>query len=325
MQALKIGLIGVGRHGSIHLEYLQQSPHFKLVGCFDHNKEKLQRIKEDYSVKTYENIEELIDKVDVIDIVTPSHTHYYYAEKALKKSKHVFIESPITEDVIEAQQIIELSREANVIVQIGHIDRFNPVFTSIKNLNPTPQIIETNRVGLFDLKKAHQSVLFDLMIQDIDLVLNLVKANIKYIHANGIALLSQYVDTITARIEFDNGCVAILNASKSITNKKREMKLYEEGRFFHLDFIKRNAEYISIENETCHGAILTEMDGEKKYIVSQLIANTEYDALKMELDSFAEAILNNSVPEVSVEHGYKALEVANIIHEKIKKRDLSLI
>lgn len=325
MQALKIGLIGVGRQGSIHLEYLQQSPHFELFGCFDHNQEKLQRIKEDYAVKIYENLDELMNDVDVIDIVTPSHSHYFYAEKALKKSKHVFIESPITEDIIEAQQIIELSREANVIVQIGHIERFNPVFTSIKKFEPHPQIIETHRVGLFDIKKAHNSVLFDLMIQDIDLVLNLVRGNIKYIHANGVALLSQYIDTITARIEFDNGCVAILNANKSINNKKREMKLHEEGRFFHLDFIKRNAEYISIQDEMSHGAVVTKIEGKKKYIVSQLISNTEYDALKMELDCFAESIFENTTPIVSVEHGYKALEVANIIMEKIRKQDIGLV
>ncbi|HUH75558.1 MAG TPA: Gfo/Idh/MocA family oxidoreductase [Chitinophagales bacterium] len=325
MQALKIGLIGIGRHGSIHLEYLQQSSNFELIGCFDHNSEKLQRIEEDYGVKIFENLDELIDAVDVIDIVTPANTHYYYAEKALKKSKHVFIESPITEDIIEAQQIIELSREANVKVQIGHIERFNPVFISVKKLEPVPQIIETHRIGLFDLKKAHHSVLFELMIQDIDLILNLVKANIKYIHANGVAILSQYIDTITARIEFDNGCVAVLNASKSITNKKREMKLFEEGRYFHLDFIKRNAEYVSIEDEMTHGAIPTQIDEERKYITTELIANTEYDSLKMQMDSFADAIINNTHPEVSVEHGYKALEVAHIISEKIRKRELGQI
>lgn len=321
MQALKIGLIGIGRLGSIHLEYLQQSSNFELIGCFDHNADKLQRIEEDYAVKIYENLDELIDAVEVIVIVTPANSHYYYAEKALKKSKHVFIESPITEDIIEAQQIIELSREANVKVQIGHIERFNPVFISIKYLQPAPKIIETHRVGLFDLKKAHNSVLFEIMIQDIDLILNLVKANIKYIHANGVAILSQYIDTITARIEFDNGCVANLNASRSISNKKRIMKLYEDGRSFHIDFIKRNAEYVSIEDEMSHGAILTEIEDEKKYVNTQLIANTEYDSLKMQMDSFADAIINNTHPEVSAEHGYKALEVAHIICEKIKKRD----
>ncbi len=322
MQSLKIGIIGIGRQGSIHLEYLQQSPYFELVGCYDRNAEKLSRIQEDYGVNVFVNLDELLDAVDVVNISTPPGSHYYYAEKALRKSKHVFIESPITEDLVEAERIVELSREANVIVQIGHVERFNPVFTTVKQLNPQPLIIQTNRVGIINPKKNQTSVVYELMIQDIDLVLNLVKANIKYIHATGVAVMSMILDTIHARIEFDNGCVAQLNASRSTTQRSRTMDLLENGRKISLDFIKRTAECTSIEDEHVHGSIATNVKGEKKYIIQQLITSTEYDALKKQMDSFAFSIYEQTKPEVAVEHGYKALEVASIILEKVKKWEI---
>lgn len=319
MHSLKIGIIGIGRQGSIHLEYLQQSPYFELVGCYDQNAEKLIRIQEDYAVDVFENLDELLDAVEVVTIATPAGSHYFYAEKALRKSKHVFIESPITEDLVEAERIVELSREANVKVQIGHIERFNPVYTSVKQLQPHPHIIQTNRIGIFDARKTQTSVVYELMIQDIDLVLNLVKANIKYIHATGVAVMSPIPDTIHARIEFDNGCVAQLNASRSTSLRSRTMDILENGRKISLDFIKRTAECTSIENESVHGAIPVDIKGEKKYIVQQLITTTEYDALRKQMDSFAFSVFEQTKPEVSVEHGYKALEVASIILRKVKK------
>lgn len=319
MQSFRIGIIGIGRQGSIHLEYLQQSPYFELIGCFDQNAEKLKRIQEDYAVSVFENLDELLDAVDVVCIATPASSHYYYAEKSLRKSKHVFIESPVTEDLVEAERIVELSREANVIVQIGHIERFNPVFSTVKELNPQPQIIQTNRVGIFNPKKAQVSVVYEMMIQDIDLVLNLVKANIKYIHASGVAVMSPVPDTIHARIEFDNGCVAQLNASRSTLQRSKTMDLIENGRKISIDFIKRTAECISVEDEHVHGSIATDVKGEKKYIIQQLITSTEYDALKKQMDSFAIAISELKKPDVTVEHGFKALEVASIILNKVQK------
>lgn len=323
MQMLKIGIIGIGRQGSIHLEYLQNSNLFELLGCYDKNVEKLQRIQEDYNVSVFDNIEDLLDAVDIVCIATPAHSHYYYAEKALKKSKHVFIESPISEDLVESQRIIELSREANVKVQIGHIDRFNPVFRKLKEMLPQPQIIETYRTGIVNPKKDQTSVVFELMIHDIDLVLNLVKANIKYIHATGVAVMSNIPDTVHARIEFDNGCVAQLNASRSTSQRSRNIHLLENGRKISLDLIKRNIESITLEDENVHGAIPTEIKGEKKYIVQKLVTTSEYDSMKKQMESFALSIYENTIPEVCVEHGNKALEVANIILEKVNKWELA--
>lgn len=322
MQSLKIGIIGIGRQGSLQLEYLQTSPFYDLIGCFDQNKEKLHRIQEDYGVPVFEDLDALIDAVEVVCISTPATSHYYYAEKALKKSKHVFIESPISEDQVESQRIIELSREANVKVQIGHIDRFNPVFRKLKEMDPQPQIIESYRTGIVNSKKNQTSVIFELMIHDIDLVLNLVKANIKYIHAKGVAVMSDLPDTIQARIEFDNGCVAQLHASRSTSQRTRSLHIIETGRKISLDLIKRNIDCICIEDENSHGAIPTIIKGEKKYIAQKLITTSEYDSMKKQMESFAQSIFENTIPEVCVEHGNKALEVANIILEKVNKWEL---
>lgn len=320
MQLLKVGIIGIGRQGSIHLEYFKNSSHFELIGCYDKDVEKLKRIQEDYNVPIFDNLEELIDSVDVIDIVTPASAHFRYAKKVLLKSKHLFIQGPITEDLSEAKLLVELAREANIKVQIGHIERFNPIFTHIKSFNPQPLLIETHRIAMFNSKKLTEHSVYSLVINDIDLILNLVKANIKYIHASGVTILGQYTDTIFARIEFDNGCVAHLNAGYSISHKQRTMTMYEHNKKYEIDFIKQKADYTYIDNQSSMGAIPTIIDGEKNYITFQPISPEEYDMLKNQMDNFALSILNDEKPIVNIDHGYKALEVTSIIMEKIKKR-----
>jgi len=319
MQRLRVGLIGVGRQGSIHLEQLTQSSYYEFIGCYDNNTDKLSRIADEYQVRSFPDADSLIASVDVVSIATPASSHYCYAEKALRKSKHVFIENPITEDIVEAERIVELAREADVKVQIGHIERFNPVFRAIRNLDPQPMFIEAQRIAPFDGKRIRNSVVLDLMIHDIDLVLNLVKANIKYIHASGVSVFSPLADIVNARIEFDNGCVASLTASRASLNKMRRMQLFESSFYYSMDFIKREAEHVYIEEQAIHGGIPVILDNEKKYVTSTLVEATEYDALKMQLESFALSITENNRPEVTVDHGYKALDVANIIIQKVNR------
>ncbi|MCO5233967.1 MAG: Gfo/Idh/MocA family oxidoreductase [Chitinophagales bacterium] len=320
MQRLKVGIIGIGRQGSIHLEYFNNSSFFELIGCYDKDIEKLKRIQEDYNVPIYQDFEELINHVDVIDIVTPANSHFRYAKKVLLKSKHLFIQGPITEDISEAKLLTELAREANIKVQIGHIERFNPIFTHIQSFSTNPLLIETHRIAMFNSKKLTEFSVFQLIINDIDLILNLVNANIKYIHASGVTILGQYTDTIFARIEFDNGCVAHLNAGYSISHKQRTMTMYEHHKKYEIDFIKQKADYTYIDSQTSTGAIPTIINEEKKFITFQPISPQEYDTLKYQMDSFAHAIINDEKPIVNIDHGYKALEITSIIMEKIKKR-----
>jgi predicted dehydrogenase len=319
MQRLKAGLIGVGRLGSVHLEHLLQSPHFDLIGCFDSNPLQAARIAEDYPVTCFDNVDDLIAASDVIDIVTPAGTHYYYAEKALRQSKHVFIEKPITEDLIEAERIVELAREANSKVQVGHIERFNPVYKAAQSLMLEPMFIEAHRLAPFDPRGTDVSVVLDLMIHDIDLVLNMVKANIKNISANGVAVISREPDIANARIEFDNGCVANLTASRVSMQKMRKLRLFQKNAYMSLDFLQREAEYITLDDEQSFPSIPLQLHDTVKYVHARQLPIENYDAIRAELDAFALAIIQQKPTAVSAEDAYMAMDVAYKIMGKIRK------
>jgi len=319
MQRLKAGLIGVGRLGSVHLEHLLQSPHFDLIGCYDNNPLQIARIAEDYPVNCFENVDQLIAACDVIDIVTPASTHYYYAEKALRQSKHVFIEKPITEDLIEAERIVELAREASSKVQVGHIERFNPVYKAAQQFMMEPMFIEAHRLAPFDPRGTDVSVVLDLMIHDIDLVLNMVKANIKNISANGVAVISREPDIANARIEFDNGCVANITASRVSMQKMRKLRLFQKNAYMSLDFLQREAEYITLEDEASFPSIPLQLNDTVKYVHARQLPVENYDAIRAELDAFAMAIVQQTPTVVSAEDAYLAMDVAYKIMGKIRK------
>lgn len=319
MQKLKAGIIGVGRLGSIHLEHLQQSPFFEVIGCYDKDPDVVRRISEDYGITCFSSAEELIEGADIVDIVTPASTHYYYAEKALRKSKHVFIEKPVTEDLTEAERIIELEREAGVKVQIGHIERFNPAFRAAMEQGPEPMFIEGHRLAPFDPRGTDVSVVLDLMIHDIDLVLHLVKANIKSISANGVAVISREPDIANARIEFDNGCVANLTASRVSMQKMRKLRFFQKNAYMSMDFLKRETEYITLEEEYTGNGIPLAYNGSTKYVQARQLQVQEYDAIRAELDAFAQAIIHNKKPEVTAQDAWQALDVAFKIMAKISR------
>lgn len=316
---IKIGLIGVGRLGAQHLERLLESDYFEVIGCFDTDTLLLNRIEEDYNVKCFSNVDELISFCDAIDIVTPTTSHYAYAEKAIKYGKHVFIEKPISNDVDEAKKLVELVREAGIKFQVGHIERFNPAFLALKNQDLNPMFIESQRLSYFDAKNTNVSIVLDLMIHDIDIVLNIVKANIKNIYASGVSVLSDQIDIANARIEFDNGCVANLTASRVSTQKIRKLSLFQKDNHISLDFLNREAEMLKLSETAKHNAIPMRMQERMKYLNSETLVLQEYDALKEELNSFAECLIFNSEPTVTALDGLKSLEVAHEILHKIHK------
>ncbi len=316
---IKIGLIGVGRLGAQHLERLLESDYFELIGCFDTDELLLNRIEEDYNVKCFSDVNELISLCDAIDIVTPTTSHYAYAEKAIKFGKHVFIEKPISNDVDEAKKLVELVREAGIKFQVGHIERFNPAFLALKNQDLQPMFIESQRLSYFDANNTNVSVVLDLMIHDIDIVLNIVKANIKNIYASGVSVLSDQIDIANARIEFDNGCVANLTASRASTQKIRKLSLFQKDNHISLDFLHREAEMLKLSETAKHNAIPMRMQERMKYLNSETLVLEEYDALKEELNSFAECLIFNSEPTVTALDGLKSLEVAHEILHKIHK------
>jgi predicted dehydrogenase len=316
---IKIGIIGIGRLGAQHLEKLLNSDYFKVVGCFDADSAKLQRIEEDYTINCFNDVDELISKCDAVDILTPADSHFYYAEKAIRHGKHVFIDKPISNNFEEAKKMVELIREAGIKFQVGHIERFNPAYLALQHLEINPMFIEAHRLSNFDAKRTADSVIFDVMIHDIDIVLSVVKANIKSINASGVSVLSDQIDIANARIEFDNGCVANLTASRTSVQKMRKMLFFQKDNHITLDFLHRETEILKLSETAKHNSIPLRTQENTKYLNSETMVLEEYDALKEELNSFAECLIFNTEPRVSALDGLKSLEVAHEILRKIQK------
>jgi predicted dehydrogenase len=316
---IKTAVIGIGRLGSQHLERLLESEYFKVVGCYDTDEEQLQRIEEDYTIKCYTDVDELISKCDAVNIVTPATSHFHYAEKAIRYGKHVFVEKPISNDLDEAKKLVALVREAGIKFQVGHIERFNPAFLALQQQVLNPMFIEAHRLSHFDPRGTDVSVVLDLMIHDIDIVLHVVKANIKNISASGVAVLSDQIDIANARIEFDNGCVANLTASRASIQKMRKMLFFQKDNHITVDFLHREAEMLKLSEIAGHNSVPMRTAENTKYLNSETMVLEEYDALKEELNSFAECLIFNTEPRVTALEGYKSLEVAHEILHKIHK------
>ncbi|MEN8809806.1 MAG: Gfo/Idh/MocA family oxidoreductase [Flavobacteriales bacterium] len=320
---LKIGVVGVGHLGKIHLKCIQQIAEYELVGIFDLNEEVSETISNEFNTTAFNSFEELLEKCDVIDIVTPTLSHYDYARKAIIASKQVFIEKPITHTTKEAKTLISLASEANVKVQIGHVERFNPAFLSVQEHLENPMFIETHRLAEFNPRGTDVSVIHDLMIHDIDIILSIVKSNVKRISANGVAVVSETPDIANARIEFDNGCVANLTASRVSLHNMRKTRIFQKNAYLSIDFSQKKSEILQLKeaaNTPDPYSVVIDLgsDKGKKEITFSKPKVTENNAIKEELISFASAINNDQTPLVTVEDGYNALRIASIISEKMK-------
>ncbi|MEN8929330.1 MAG: Gfo/Idh/MocA family oxidoreductase, partial [Flavobacteriales bacterium] len=245
---LKIGVLGAGHLGKIHLNCIQEIADYELVGFYDTDKEVSKEVESQYAIKSFESIEELIDAVDVVDIVTPTLSHFECAKKSIIASKHIFIEKPITNTTKEAKTLISLSAEANVKVQIGHVERFNPAFLSIQDKIESPMFVESHRLAEFNPRGTDVSVIHDLMIHDIDIILSIVKSNVKRISANGVAIVSETPDIANARIEFDNGCVANLTASRVSLKNMRKTRIFQKNAYISVDFSAKDAALMQLKN-----------------------------------------------------------------------------
>jgi predicted dehydrogenase len=326
---LKIGVIGAGHLGKIHIRLIKEIADFEFVGFFDLDPENRLKVEQEYGVKAFDDMDDLINAVDVVDIVTPTLSHFECASKALKLSKHVFIEKPITNTVEEAKILIDLSEEANVKVQVGHVERFNPAFTSALPFINNPMFIETHRLAQFNPRGTDVPVVLDLMIHDLDIILSVVKSNIKKINASGVAVVSDTPDIANARIEFDNGCVANLTASRISLKNMRKTRLFQRDAYIAIDFLEKESEIVKLQNvegEPDPLAVILELGEGKgqKQINFEKPKVKEVNAIKEELQQFANSINKNTTPLVSIHDGYNALDVAHKIVEKLKI-SLSLI
>jgi hypothetical protein len=319
---LKIGLLGVGHLGRIHLKLLREIPQFHVVGFFDIAREKSQQVQSEFNIPAFGSAEELLSKCDVVDIVTPTITHYELAVMALKKFKHVFIEKPIAHTLVQAREIVLLSQQTNVKVQIGHVERFNPAYLAAEKYFNNPMFIETHRLAEFNPRGTDVSVVLDLMIHDIDIALSVIKSEVKKIHASGVSVISDSPDICNARIEFVNGAVVNLTASRISLKKMRKSRFFQRDAYITVDFLKKKTEVVrmkTITQEPENPFAITIDLGEKgkKQIFFDNPQVEENNAIKMELESFAYAILNNKKTAVTAEDGFRALDVAFKVMEKI--------
>ena len=314
---LKAGVLGAGHLGKIHLRLLQESKMYELVGFFDPFKENAKKVAKEFGYKLFDSVEELIAAVEVVDIVTPTLSHFECAKKAIEKGRHIFIEKPITKTVLEAEAIKTLASQFHVQGQVGHVERFNPAFTAVKDKIDTPMFIETHRLAEFNPRGTDVPVVLDLMIHDIDIILSVVNSKVKNVHASGISVISETPDIANARIEFENGCVANLTASRISMKNMRKTRFFQKDAYISVDFLEKKSENVRMKdvpnNPDEFAMILQNAEGVKKQIYFDNPEVENNNAILDELESFAESINNDTKPVVSLRQGAEALRVAQMI------------
>lgn len=319
---LKVGLVGAGHLGKIHLKLLNQSEKYHLIGFHDKDIENAKRIEEEFGYKFYENLDELLEKIEVLDVVTPTFYHHHYAKMAIERGLHFFIEKPVTQTLEQAEELISLSREKGIKAQVGHVERYNPAFIATKPFIDEPMFIEIHRLAEFNPRGTDVSVVLDLMIHDLDILLSVVKSPVKEIRASGVCVVSKSPDIANARIEFENGCVANLTTSRISMKAMRKSRFFQKDAYISVDFLDKKSEVIRMksapENPADFDMIIQNTEGEKHQILFEYPNIQPNNAILDELESFADSINENMPIEVSLTDGTEALKVALEIVKCIK-------
>ena len=329
MKKLRAGIFGLGHLGKIHLKVLKEicseRDDIEIAGIYDSNKESNESISLENNFQINNSPEDLIAKIDVAIIVTPTSTHYDLASKTINAGINTFIEKPVCDTTEEATKLLALAKDKKLKVQIGHIERFNPAILALDNYKLAPMFIETHRLSQFNPRGTDVSVIQDLMIHDIDIILNLVKSKVKKIDANGVAIITDKIDIANARIQFENGCVANITASRISMNKMRKMRLFQKSAYISIDFLQNTSEVFRLGEGTSESSIaLTEFEQGNKNIkiFYERPPVMEVNSMKYEVNKFIDAIINNDEPIVTLEDGLQALEVANEIVSLIESGSL---
>lgn len=323
---IKLGVLGVGHLGNIHIKCLKEVPTIELVGFYDPDDKAAQKAMDTHSIQRVESYEALLEKCDAIDIVTPTSSHFELATQALQADKHIFIEKPLAANLTEAKKLITLAQQRKVKIQVGHVERFNPAFLSIQDMSLQPLFIEAHRLAMFNPRGTDVSVVLDLMIHDLDLVLSMVKAPLTTISASGVAVVSKSPDIANVRLEFENGCVANLTASRISMKQMRKIRLFQKDAYLSLDLLEKQSQVIQLFNEPLDTAKVSaslslQTEEGKKYISIQAPPIPDTNAIQMELAAFAESILNDTTPKVTIQDGYNCLALAHRIMEEIEERN----
>lgn len=317
---LKVGIVGVGHLGKFHLNNWLDINNVEVVGFVDLDDKTAKEIIEKYHLKRFYDADEFLSLCDAIDIVTPTNYHYEWCEKAIKMGKHVFVEKPFANTMQEGRELVKLAKESNIKLQVGHVERFNPAFLSLKDIPLNPMFIEVDRLAQFNPRGTEVSVVLDLMIHDIDIILSIVKSDVKRISASGVAVLTETPDIANARLEFDNGCVANLTSSRISMKRMRKMRLFQKDAYISVDFLNKKTEIIKLKSDEDVNAFSFDIatpTGNRTIAISNPPA-PEVNAIKQELEEFRDAILNNTKTIVSEIDGLMAMDVAHQILDKIK-------
>ena len=316
-QKLKIGVLGAGHLGKIHLRLLQESSAYELVGFYDSQPQIAAKISREFGYRSFSEVDSLLDEVDVIDIVTPTISHFELGKKALEKGLHIFLEKPITASVEEANELVSLAKAKGLLGMVGQVERFNPALMAANPYINTPMFIETHRLAEFNPRGTDVSVVLDLMIHDIDAILSVVQSKVIDVQASGVSIISETPDIANARLRFENGCVANLTASRISMKTMRKSRFFQRDAYVSVDFFEKKTEVVRMQNapESAEdfAMILENAEGVKKQIFFDNPEVEEGNAILMELEHFADAINNNKEPIVSLQAGTSALEVAHQI------------
>ena len=317
---IKIGVIGAGYLGEFHIQQLQTIKNVKLVGFHDSNLDRSKTINSKYNVQGYNSYSDLYEICDAIIIATPTGTHYQIAKNVLENGCHVFIEKPITEKLKQAQELIKEAAKRNLLIQVGHIERFNPAFILLNNMNITPKFIEVHRLASFKSRGQDTSVVLDLMIHDIDIILSILKSEITDVQANGVSVITSETDIANARITFRNKCIVNLTASRISLKEMRKMRIFQNKSYINIDFLNKNMEeYLLIDKQKVNknSELFPYDDKGNKFIQYTKNDGKQHNALQEELKHFITSIQNNTQPIINGEIAKEALNIALIIQEKI--------
>lgn len=318
---LKIGIFGAGHLGKFHISNWQEIEQIEIVGFHDSNSETALEVEKKFGIKHFEDIDELIDMIDAADIITPTQYHYSICENLLRKSKHVFVEKPMVNNMEEANEILKLVRESGTKFQVGHVERFNPALLALKGRSLNPMFIEVHRLAQFNPRGTEVSVILDLMIHDIDIILHLVKSDIKNISASGVSVMTETPDIANVRIEFHNGCVANLTSSRISMKKMRKMRLFQKDSYIGIDFLEKKTEIIKLKSDEDQDLFSFDIETPNgvRTIAVENPEITNTNAIKSELTAFRDSILQDNPTQVSELDGYMAMDVAHQILQKIKQ------